>query len=139
MEEGSQDKLYAQYSMYIVIERKRLRRLLNNRVITIRGIVNPQTLGFPVVATVGLNVDLRRLRGIAKELMSHNQINFAATCTGIFDIIATGLFRSNKDLNDTLRSFIYSIEGVKETQTFISLEDEKAKIPWFVPRVVPQL
>ncbi|MFC1919347.1 Lrp/AsnC family transcriptional regulator [Chloroflexota bacterium] len=137
MEDGrlSTRELARRLKVSEVSARKRLRRLLKERIITIRGMVHPEDIGFPVVATIGLSVDLRRLQSIAIALRDHEQMVFVGVFTGIFDIIATGLFRSNKELYKTIRDFIYKIEGVKETQTFINMEDEHSRIPLFVPRI----
>lgn len=121
-----------------VTVRKRLKHLLSDKIITIRGMVDPESIGFPVVATIGLKVELPKAQDIASSLASNLQICFVATCTGIFDIVATGLFRSTNDLYRILGGVVYPLDGVKETHTFVSLGGVKGKSTLFIPRVVPE-
>ncbi|MFC1919209.1 Lrp/AsnC family transcriptional regulator [Chloroflexota bacterium] len=118
--------------------RKRLKRLQDDRVITVRAMVEPATMGFPIMATIGFKLDLRRMKDIAKRLAGHKQINYVAACVGAFDLICIGLFRSPDDLNMVLSEFIHKLEGIKETQTFMSLDTNKRSVALFLPHTAPE-
>lgn len=121
-----------------VTARRRLKRLIDSKTIAITALVDPDQIGFPVVAIVGLKVAWPRIRDIAATLATHRQLNYVTTCAGRFDIVATGMFRSTRDLNVFLQDFISRIKGVNATQTFICMDNERGFFSKLVPRVAPE-
>lgn len=117
-----------------VTAHRRLKRLIDNKIITIRATARSENLGYPVYAIVGLQTELEETSSIASALKAHKQFNFVATCTGVFTLIANGVFKSNRDLDNVLKEFVYPLRGVKEVSTTITLEHMFAGKVWQVPR-----
>lgn len=114
--------------------RRHLRGLLENRVITVRALVSPDRIGFPVVAICGLKVDPTKARPVANKISNHRQINYVTTCAGNFDVFFVGMFRSNRELSVVLQEFVSPLEGVNKTQTFMCIAGEQGYVSLFVPR-----
>lgn len=113
--------------------RRRLKQLLDNKVIAVSCVVDAASIGFPVVALVGFKVELPKIRDVASALANHPQINYVTTCAGAFDIIAAGMFRSTTDLLKTLQTFVSQIAGIKDTHTFVCFGESTNRSQW-VPR-----
>jgi len=122
--------------------RNRLKRLVDDGVITIRALVDPSKVGFSLSATMGLKVELSAIRSVALALAAHPQICYVSTCAGAFDIVMTAVFRSHRDLRTVLQDFVSRVEGVKETQTFICMDESgfftQLVPPPFAPALVQQ-
>lgn len=119
--------------------RRHLKHLLADRVITVRALVSPEKIGFPVAALVGLKVNPTKVRRVATELATHRQLNYVTTCAGMFDVFFVGLFRSTRELSVMLQQFVARIDGINETQTFVSLPDEDGYFSLFVPHSIGEV
>ena len=131
-------QLSAAGSISEVSVRRHLKRLLDNRVVTVRAVVSPEKIGFPAVIICGLKVDLSKVRNVTAKLASHDHINFVTSCAGVFDVFFTGMFRSNHELSIVLQEFVAQIDGVRETQTFICIQGEQGYFSRFVPRCIAE-
>lgn len=114
---------------------RRLRRLIDDRVVTIRGMVKMEELGFPVSAIIGLNVDPGQVKNVTTTLRSHAHITFVAICTGRFNVMVVGIFRSNGELDSVLEEFVHRIAGIRESSVSVSLGHWSTTETWIVPRM----
>ncbi len=114
--------------------RRHLRELLKTGVITVRALVSPDRIGFPVVAICGLKVEPTKARQVASKIAGHRQVNYVTTCAGNFDVFFVGMFRSNRELSVVLQEFVSRLEGVNKTHTFMCIADEQGYVSLFVPR-----
>ena len=131
-------QLAAAGSISEVSVRRHLKRLLEDKVITVRALVSPDKIGFPAVAICGLKVDLPKVRNVTAKLASHNQINYVTSCAGLFDIFFTGMFTSNREIAVLLQQFVAQLDGVRETQTFVCIQGEQGYFSRFVPRCIAE-
>jgi len=114
--------------------RRRLKQLLNDKVIVVSAVVDAKRVGFPIVALIGFKVELPKIKKVATALARNRQINYVTTCAGIFDILAAGLYRSTEGLMETLQAFVSQIDGIKDTHTFICFEANESGSSLWVPR-----
>jgi DNA-binding Lrp family transcriptional regulator len=56
-----------------------------------------------------------------KQLANRTEIKTLSTTSGRFDIIAIAWFRSNDELSDFMENTVLKMDGVRDTETFISL------------------
>lgn len=89
-----------------------------------RLIVNPKILGYDVCAIVGLCfTDPRMNMETVKELMQINEIVEAHFITGKFNMLIKLYCTDNDHLMVTLFEKVLKINGITQTETFISLND----------------
>ena len=118
--------------------RRHLKRLLDDRIVTVRALVSPDKIGFPALVICGLKVDLPKLRSVTAKLASNEHINFVTSCAGLFDVFFTGMFRSNREIALLLQQFVTLIDGVRETQTFMCIQGEQGYFSRSVPRCIAE-
>ena len=107
--------------------RRRLRRLLRNKLLRIVGVVNPADFGFPVAAVITLDVSHDKLASAMEGLASQPEIIWVSTTTGRFDIIAFGRFASTDSLSKFLTDQLSKMEGVRNSETFLCLDVKKGR------------
>jgi Lrp/AsnC family transcriptional regulator for asnA, asnC and gidA len=109
--------------------RQRVNRLRETGVIRIVAITDPLQLGRGVVATIGLRVsgDTRR---VAAELAEVDEIEYVVITAGSFDLIVEVVCRAEDELLAVINDRIRSIDGVRETETFMHLRTEKNVFAW---------
>jgi Lrp/AsnC family transcriptional regulator for asnA, asnC and gidA len=109
--------------------RQRVRRLLDDGVMQIVAVTDPVTVGFSRQAMVGIKAQ-GDLRGIAKKLSSLPELEYVVLCAGSFDILVELVCEDDEHLLSLLDESIRSIEGVRETETFIYLRLVKQTYAW---------
>ena len=111
--------------------RRKLRKLIQSGLLHIVGVVDPARFGLPLTAIIALDVSHDKLKAALKVLANRSEITWISTTTGRFDIIARGRFASTDNLSDFLTDQVATIEGVKNSETFICLDVKKGrKIPF---------
>ena len=101
--------------------RRRRGRLLRDGYMKIVGIPNAQKMGFGVQAIIALHVDANKLDSVAEVLADMDEIIWVAITTGSVDVFAWTVLRSISDLSDLLSGRVSNIEGVRRTETFVSI------------------
>jgi Lrp/AsnC family transcriptional regulator for asnA, asnC and gidA len=111
---------------------QRAHRLIENGLLKIRAVVEPQLMGFPVSAMIALEVDGAVLREVAAELAKIEEISYVVLCAGSYDIQIEVVCRDNKHLVDLITD-ISKISGVRSSETFMYLETIKNSYQWGIP------
>jgi len=107
--------------------RRRLRRLIQNRVVRSVAITDPDTIPVTLHSMIALNVDHDDLDDVTKALDNLPEIMWFATTTGQFDIILLAQFPSMEELNQFLRVQLIAIKGIKDSETFVCLHVHKGR------------
>ena len=105
--------------------RRRLSKLLEDRIIRVLAMAEPEQLGFHTSAFIGLQVDPSRVEGVANELVSLPETEHVAITTGSYDIFIWVNLASSEALASFLHHKVGTVEGVRQTETFVSLETRK--------------
>lgn len=113
----------------------RIESLIQSGIISIRAIVNPEAIGYNVLADVLIEVEPRSLRRVADDLASFEQISYVAYATGDRDVSIQVLARSNDDLFNFVTEQIANIPGVRRTQTHLLPSKIKDIDTWLPPAV----
>ena len=108
--------------------RRRLAKLLQDKVIRVVAIAEPEQLGFHTSAFIGLQVDPSWVEAVATELAALPEVEHLAITTGAYDIFIWVDLRSSEALASFLHHKVGTIKGVRQTETFVSLETRK-RIP----------
>lgn len=109
--------------------RQRVRRLLDEGVMQIVAVTDPTTVGFSRQAMVGIRAE-GDLREIARRLSALPELEYVVLCAGSFDILVELVCEDDERLLSLLDESIRSIEGVRETETFIYLRLVKQTYSW---------
>lgn len=105
--------------------RRRIRGLIDNKLLEIIGVVNPDDFGLPLVAMLALNVRLDKIESTIKILDEYPEIRFSATTSGRFDIITIARFSSMAELSDFILGKLSQIDGMRDSEAFICLDVKK--------------
>ncbi len=109
--------------------RQRVKRLLDDGVMQIVAVTDPATVGFSRQAMVGIKAE-GDLREIARRLSRLPELEYVVLCAGSFDILVELVCEDDERLLSLLDESIRSIEGVRETETFIYLRLVKQTYAW---------
>jgi Lrp/AsnC family transcriptional regulator for asnA, asnC and gidA len=105
--------------------RRRLSRLLQDRIIRVVAIAEPAQLGYQTSAFIGLKVDPARVESVATELANLGETEHVAITTGSYDVFIWVNLASSEALANFLHRKVGTVEGVRQTETFVSLETRK--------------
>ena len=103
--------------------RQRIRRLKENGILSLRGLINPDILANRQLVLLGLNVsETRRLDEIAQRVSTLESVLSVSLVSGRFDLIIELLLDSHQGLVDFLTERLSTIEGITTTESFLSLK-----------------
>ena len=105
--------------------RRRLAKLRQDRVIRVVAVAEPERLGYHTSAFIGLQVDPARIEEVATKLAALEETEHVAITTGSYDIFIRVNLESTAALAAFLHRNVGTVEGVRQTETFVSLETRK--------------
>jgi Lrp/AsnC family transcriptional regulator for asnA, asnC and gidA len=114
----------------------RIDALTEQGFIRIRSIVNPELVGFGVLADVFVEVEPGRVRNVAEHLADLPQISYVACATGDIDIIVSIRARDIQELYDFVIETLGKIPGVRHTHTIPLALKLKSMATWMPPGVL---
>ncbi len=97
--------------------RKRIERLLRDKVIQVGAWADPLKVGYQHYANIQIQVKVGDIERAAKYLATLPEIYFLGICTGEFDIFAAGLFGSNEHMHEFLTRQLAKVPGIQRTLT----------------------
>lgn len=105
--------------------RRRLKRLIEDEAIQVVALPEPSKLGYNTEAIVGIQVDPGKLENVADELGRAPETLNVSVTTGAFDIFAWVALPSPEQLHSFLLNTVGKIDGVKRSETFVTLSVKK--------------
>ena len=102
--------------------RSRLKRLLDSRIINIVAVSNPIELGFEIIGSLKLSVNLKYKDQILEELKKIDSLNYIALTTGGTDIDVEFVARSLVEFKTLIFEKICHINGVNSANTSLIVE-----------------
>lgn len=110
--------------------RKRVSRLLEEGVVHVVGIVDPQYLGRSVTAIVGVRTEGRDVEEVVAEVRRWDEVRYAAACAGTYDFILEVVVGSNEELYDFLTRRLRATPGVVGSDTSLVMKTVKRRHEW---------
>ena len=110
--------------------RQRYQRLVQDGVLQVVAVTNPLQMGFSTMAQIGVKVDVGRMQEIAEKIASFEEVIYLVLITGSFDLHIEVVCRDMPHLMDFLTSKLYSVEGIKDSETFIYMHIAKEVYTW---------
>lgn len=114
----------------------RINALTEQRIINIRSIVNPEVVGYGVLADVFIEVEPGYVRSVAENMADFPMVSYAACATGDTDVIISVRARNINELYDFVIETLSKIPGVRHTQTIPLPIKMKSVVRWMPPDVL---
>jgi len=111
----------------------RINTLTKENIISVRAIVDPEVVGYGVLADVFIEVVPGHMREVVEHLAGLPQISYAACATGDTDVIISIRARSINELYDFVVETIGRIPGVRHTKTIPLPLKIKSIVRWMPP------
>ncbi len=112
--------------------RQRVQRLIDSGVMQIVGVTDPKMIGFGRQAMIGLSVE-GDTRSIADALAALDEVVYVVLTAGSLDVLVEVVVEDDEHLLELLNDKIRSIDGVRDTETFMYLRIHKETYAWGTP------
>ena len=119
--------------------KNRIEVLTEHGIINIRSIVNPEALGYCVLADVFIQTDPGRLREIADHISEMPQVSYVACATGDTDIILSVRAQDIQELYDFVLEKVGKIPGIRHTRIHLLPLKIKDTATWLPPDTLDNL
>lgn len=111
-----------------ITTRRRLEHLIEEGVVSLELIPDPEKLGYHTEVFIGLHVDLAHIRTALGQLSSKSPVAYATLTAGRYDILLWAFFRSPHHLAAFIEKDLGSVAGVRSSETLTTLKVGKG--PW---------
>jgi DNA-binding Lrp family transcriptional regulator len=101
---------------------RRVETLLNDRILTISAIPNPNQLGFQSQAIIALSVPPQNIRSVCSRLKSNFNVNLIVTTFGRYNLVIMVFFVSWNDLHHFISQELYMRSEINEIDIFFVKE-----------------
>ena len=105
--------------------RRRLRRLIQEEVIRVMAVPDPEKMGYNTIAIIGIQADPDKLDDVTERLAQLPETQYVALTTGSFDIFIWVALPTAEELGTFLRRKVGLIPGIRRTETFVNLAIRK--------------
>lgn len=117
----------------------RIDALTRKGIINVRAVINPEKVGYGVMADVFIDVEPGHVREVAEQVAEFPQVSYAACAAGESDVSISLRVRSIQELFDFVNEKIGKIPGVRRTQSYILPIKIKDFDSWLPPNVFDSL
>ena len=112
--------------------RQRVQRLIDSGVMQIVGVTDPKMVGFGRQAMIGLTVE-GDTRTIADAVAALDEVVYVVLTAGSLDVLVEVVVEDDEHLLELLNDKIRTIDGVRDTETFMYLRIHKETYAWGAP------
>lgn len=105
--------------------RRRIGKLMHSGILHYVAAIDSVKSPYSAVVVLALDVEGFRVKSVADILVRLPEIKWVATTTGRFDVLATAYLTSGSSLSEFLEKQIGSIEGIRDSETFVCLDVKK--------------
>ena len=116
----------------------RINALTENGIINIRAVVNPESVGYGILADVFVEVEPGRVREVAQQAAEFPQSSHVACATGESDVSVSLRVRSIEELFDFVTEKLGKIPGIRRTQSYLLPLKIKDLDTWLPPNVLDE-
>ena len=114
----------------------RIKTLIKQGVIIVRAFVNPESVGYKVLADVYIEVEPGRVREVAELVAEFPQVSYVACATGDVDVSISLRVRDNDELFTFVTEKLGKIPGVRRTQSYLLPFKIKDLDTWLPPHAL---
>jgi Lrp/AsnC family transcriptional regulator, regulator for asnA, asnC and gidA len=113
--------------------RQRVQRLNDRGILQVVAVTNPLRIGYHTMALIGVKADGHHLQEIARQIAAFEEVIYLTICSAAYNLLVEVLCVDNSHLLTFLTEKLYSVEGVRDTETFIYLDIVKEIYAWDAP------
>jgi len=110
--------------------RQRYHRLVQEGVLQVVAVTNPLLMGFTIMAHIGVKAEVSRLKEIADQIAAFEEVIYLVLLTGSYDLHIEVVCRDQAHLLNFLSNKLHSVEGIKDTESFICMQIAKEVYTW---------
>jgi len=110
--------------------RRRVKRLVDNGVMQIVAIVEPQELGWNEAGMIGITVRADRIQEVADAIAQLPEVSYLFQAAGEFDLFAEVYCKDREHFVSFLNNKLQKVPGVERTQSFLILKMHKLSYRW---------
>jgi Lrp/AsnC family transcriptional regulator for asnA, asnC and gidA len=115
------------------VVRYRIDRLLKEKVIALTAVVNPKSLGYPIVADVWLECESDSILDVAEKLSKYEMVSYVACSIGETDVSIQVIARDTSEVYDFVTGVVGKVPGVRKTTTSMVPLVLKDVYQWRIP------
>ena len=114
--------------------RSRVNRLIEDRVLTIKGLVDPQNMPSLQVAIMGIKVTTMDLERKARELTALHGVISCAVVTGRYDLILQLELSEDEDcsLLNFFKNELVKVDEIAGVETFVVYQSHNLEVPYLL-------
>jgi len=110
--------------------RARTNRLVERGIVQIVGVTDPLKLGFQQMAMIGVRCERDTLVQVAERVAAFPEVDYVVITAGTYDLLIEIACEDNAALLDFLAERLRTIDGVRDTETFVYLRMVKQTYQW---------
>ena len=105
--------------------RRKLARLLDDKIIAIRAVSDPFALGYAAPAYIGLDVERPKIEEVSRFLCGYSNIQSVDVVTGPYDLMIKAAFHSTAELYEFAFTELTKADGIKDSNSLLVLKNFK--------------
>ncbi len=105
--------------------RRRLSRLIQQDLLRITAVPNPEKLGYGTSALIRVQTSPGKSDSVAEALATLEEVEYSVVTTGSYAVFIWVVAESVEQLGNLLHTKVGGIDGVQKTQTFLNLSIKK--------------
>ena len=102
--------------------RQRYGRLVDQGFLKVVAITNPLRMGYSTMAMIGIRAEGSKLLDVAEKVSKLDEVIYMIISSGRFDIFAEVVCRDHADLLRFITEKLSTIDGVRESESFMHLK-----------------
>jgi Lrp/AsnC family transcriptional regulator for asnA, asnC and gidA len=115
------------------VVRYRIDRLVKEKVISLTAVVNPKSLGYPIVADVWLECESDSILDVAETISKYEMVSYVACAIGKTDVSIQIIGKDTSEIYTFITGVIGKVPGVIKTTTSIVPLVLKDVYQWKIP------
>ena len=110
--------------------RRRVKKMTDEGVLQIVGIVKPHDIGLDEASMIGVTVEGRPIDEVAEEMANFSEITYLFQAAGEFDLFVEVYCKDREHFVNFLNNKLQRVPGVRSTQSFLILKMYKLSYRW---------
>ena len=110
--------------------RARTNCLVERGILQVVGVTDPLKLGFQQMAMIGIRCVADQLMAVAAAVAEFPEVSYVVITAGTYDILIETVCEDNDGLLRFFAQRLRTIDGVRETETFVYLRLIKQSYQW---------
>jgi Lrp/AsnC family transcriptional regulator for asnA, asnC and gidA len=102
--------------------RIRYNRLVDMGILRVIAVTNPLRTGYNMTALIGVRVDGDRIMEVGKRIAALDEVIYLTVVSGSYNLMLEVVCRDHDHLFKFLTEYLYKIDGIRESESFIYLK-----------------